>query len=163
MQTGRGNWSETFNAQYLCVRTMGCIREGGNWGMRRDLGRPFSAAMLMVAVLGGSVAVAAPKKATKPAAKHAAAAKKGTAKPGGDTAAGKKLVTSSGCTGCHKIDGKGGTSGPDLSHEGAKHDAAWIAKKLKDPKSTNPNSIMPKFNGPEKDVASLAAYLTSLK
>ena len=37
------------------------------------------------------------------------------------------------CVGCHKIDGDGGKDGPDLSHEGKKHDAATLRRWIVDP------------------------------
>jgi cytochrome c oxidase subunit 2 len=111
-------------------------------------------AVALVAVLATSLASAAPKNtAAKPAAPPSAA----------DIAAGKKVFDSSGCTGCHKLAGKGGTSGPDLSQVGKTHDAAWIAKKVKDPKSMKKDSIMPPFPGSAKNLQALSAYLASLK
>jgi len=99
---------------------------------------------------------------------HGAAAKKKPAKkPAASSAAmisqGKGLVAASGCTGCHKLDGKGGASGPDLTHVGANAKAAEIAEKIKNPKVKNPNSIMPASHRPDKEIQAMAAYLASLK
>ena len=76
---------------------------------------------------------------------------------------GKKLVAASGCVGCHKIGGKGGTTGPDLSHVGSKVTSAEIAAKIKNPKAKNPNSVMPASSRPDKEIAAMAAYLASMK
>jgi cytochrome c oxidase subunit 2 len=102
---------------------------------------------------GTQVLGAAPKKppAKKPANNAASVAQ------------GKSLVAASGCTGCHKIGEKGGNSGPDLSHVGAKDKPADIAAKIKNPKAKNPNSIMPASTRSDKEIAAMAAYLASLK
>lgn len=78
-------------------------------------------------------------------------------------AQGKKFVTADGCAGCHKIAGKGGTTGPDLTHVGAKATAAQIAAKIKNPKAKNPQSIMPASKRPDSQIAEMAAYLASQK
>ena len=49
------------------------------------------------------------------------------------------------CVGCHKIDGDGGTDGPDLSHEGKKHDAATLRRWIVDPELVDPDAEMPSF------------------
>jgi len=45
------------------------------------------------------------------------------------------------------IDADGGTEGPDLTHAGKKHDAAWLAKWIADPSTVDPDSDMPAFGG----------------
>ena len=42
------------------------------------------------------------------------------------------------CVGCHKIEGDGGTDGPDLTHEGTKHDAATLRRWIVDPELVDP-------------------------
>lgn len=49
------------------------------------------------------------------------------------------------CIGCHKLDGDGGTEGPDLSKAGEKHDAAALRAWIADPESVNPEADMPAF------------------
>ncbi len=96
----------------------------------------------------------------------AAAKKPAPKKPGGggsSVAAGKKLYDNLGCANCHKIGSEGGAAGPALTGEGSRRDTKFLVEKLKNPKSTNPNSIMPPVTKPDKDVQSLAAYLMSLK
>jgi cytochrome c553 len=127
--------------------------------MKQSLGIGIGS-VVMVAALATSLAAAAAK---KPAAKPAGGAKMAAQPSAADIAAGKKVMDSSGCLGCHKIAGKGQTSGPDLSQEGKAHDAAWIAKKVKDPKATKKDTIMPPFPGSAKDLQALSAYLASLK
>jgi ubiquinol-cytochrome c reductase cytochrome b subunit len=69
------------------------------------------------------------------------------------------------CVGCHVIDGEGGTDGPDLSHIGSEHDAAYLKRLIADPESVNPNAEMPAFRkrltDPELDA--IAAYLAARK
>nr|MDQ2732220.1 DUF2231 domain-containing protein [Armatimonadota bacterium] len=68
------------------------------------------------------------------------------------------------CAGCHKISGAGGEMGPDLSHEGTLHDAAWIGVQIANPKAHQHNSGMPPFSkipGATRDA--IAMYLASLK
>ena len=69
------------------------------------------------------------------------------------------------CVGCHKIEGDGGTDGPDLTHEGTKHDAATLRRWIEDPEQVDPDAEMPAFgdrlSGAQLDA--LAQYLASRK
>jgi mono/diheme cytochrome c family protein len=79
-------------------------------------------------------------------------------------ARGKELVNSSGCKGCHKIDGMGGSLGPALDRVGKRLSAAQILQQLKNPKARNPSSMMPSFSHlSQKDLQALVDYLESLK
>jgi mono/diheme cytochrome c family protein len=130
--------------------------------MQSRFGGTITALCLATAVglsaSSGSASLAAGKKPT---------GKKGMAKKPAAGAAliaqGKKFVATDGCVNCHKIGGKGGTTGPDLSHVGEKATAAEIAAKIKNPKAKNPNSIMPASKRPDKQIAAMVAYLASLK
>jgi cytochrome c oxidase subunit 2 len=84
---------------------------------------------------------------------------------GAQVAAGKKVYDSTHCAGCHAISGTGGKGGPELTHTGAKHNAAWLADEVKNPKGHNPGGRMPAYQDKLSvtDVKSLAAYLASLK
>jgi mono/diheme cytochrome c family protein len=88
----------------------------------------------------------------------------GTAPAGTQTASAEGLFTAN-CANCHKMGSLGGGRSPDLSQEGAKHDAAWIATHIKDAKTHNPNSKMPPFGSKlsETDIQTLATHLASLK
>src|SRR5262249_2230345 len=103
---------------------------------RRGIGLVLPLLVLAVGLASGVGAFGAAGK-KKPAAKAKA--------KGGATAIaqGKGFVQADRCTGCHKIAGKGGASGPDLSNVGGRRSAAEIAAKVKNPKASNPNSIMP--------------------
>ena len=77
---------------------------------------------------------------------------------------GKQLFQTEGCTGCHKVFGKGGSVGPELSGNTLKDKSRqWIEDQIRNPKSHFPNSIMPSFSrlGNEK-IGHLASYLKSL-
>ena len=76
---------------------------------------------------------------------------------------GEQLFVIQGCYGCHQI-GKFGTPiGPDLSHVGAKYEARYLEQWLRDPESVRPTAHMPKLELTVQEIASLAAYLASLK
>lgn len=77
---------------------------------------------------------------------------------------GETVFKSEGCPACHRIGGIGGEIGPDLTNVGARRDREWIEKQIKDPKSHNPNSIMPAFARlSEKDLEALVNYLSGLR
>jgi nitric oxide reductase subunit C len=77
---------------------------------------------------------------------------------------GESVYKAQGCSACHMLDGVGGKVGPDLSRVGGERDKAWIEAQLKNPKSHNPNSIMPSFSKlSQKDLHDLADYLAGLR
>jgi mono/diheme cytochrome c family protein len=120
-------------------------------------------ALSLAVAAGISVSTGAGHAASNQPDAKKSTAKKATGTSAAGLAKGKSLVTASGCAGCHKIGTKGGTTGPDLSHVGAKMTSAQIAAKIKNPKAKNPNSIMPPSTRSDKEIASMAAYLASLK
>jgi quinol-cytochrome oxidoreductase complex cytochrome b subunit len=65
------------------------------------------------------------------------------------------------CIGCHKLDGDGGTDGPDLSRAGAKHDVSALRRWIIDPEAVNPEAEMPSF-GRRLTPAELDAVVTFL-
>ena len=78
---------------------------------------------------------------------------------------GAKVFRQAGCVACHKVNGQGGPSGPDLTRIGAvRTEQAWLRGFLKDPAALVPGSRMPPFDDlAEDEVRSLTAYLLSLK
>ena len=78
---------------------------------------------------------------------------------------GKSLFKSQGCVGCHTVDGKGGSVGPDLSKIGSKGlSRQWLMVQLKDPKKHNPGTIMPSVSSlSDQNIDALVTYLESLK
>ena len=77
---------------------------------------------------------------------------------------GEELFRSQGCSACHAIGGIGGKIGPDLTQVGSRREKGWIEDQIKNPKSHNPNSIMPSFATlPRENIEDLADYLSGLK
>jgi nitric oxide reductase subunit C len=76
---------------------------------------------------------------------------------------GKAVYDETGCATCHAIGGIGGTIGPSLDKIGSKYDAEKLKGILLNPKTLNPNTVMPPFEGSEEDLEALVAYLLSLK
>jgi predicted Zn finger-like uncharacterized protein len=96
-----------------------------------------------------------------------------------DFAVGQRVFQNN-CARCHGIGGGGGGGpggrqgmgggrrrGPDLSTVGRNptHTATWLAEYIRDPRSINPDSSMPRFAGKinEEELKALAEYLASLK
>src|SRR2546426_10690858 len=78
-------------------------------------------------------------------------------------AAGRALFERLQCASCHRIHGEGGAIGPDLSYVGDQRDRDWLIKHFRDPQSTSPGSIMPKFPLSEQELNDLTAYMLSLR
>lgn len=77
---------------------------------------------------------------------------------------GQRLYQSLGCSGCHMINGIGGTTGPDLTDVGTRRDREWILGHFKDPKAFVPNSAMPSFGHlSEQELKDLTDYMVELK
>jgi mono/diheme cytochrome c family protein len=76
---------------------------------------------------------------------------------------GKAVYDETGCATCHAIGGIGGRTGPSLDKIGSKYDAEKLKGILLNPKTLNPNTVMPPFEGSEEDLEALVAYLLSLK
>lgn len=76
---------------------------------------------------------------------------------------GKKIYTEQNCSACHKINGTGGTAGPELAGLAAKHDVDWHIKHFKNPAALVPGSIMPPVDLPDSELQALANYLITLK
>ena len=83
----------------------------------------------------------------------------GAAAPKAD--AGKAIFASKDCGNCHGP----GKRAPDLTKAGAQHDAAWIVAHVKNPRTHNPGSRMPGYEGKmsESDLQAIGSYLASLK
>lgn len=79
-----------------------------------------------------------------------------------DAMAGEKLYRDLACEACHKIKGKGGEGGPDLTHVGSQRDADWLFKHFKNPQAFAPGSTMPNVES-DTDAKALTAYMLTLK
>ncbi len=78
---------------------------------------------------------------------------------------GEKLFQTLPCQSCHRMNGKGGISGPDLTHEAQRNsDMDWQIRHLKDPAILKKDADMPSFDdlSPE-ELKSLAAFLVTRK
>jgi len=69
------------------------------------------------------------------------------------------------CAACHTIDGEGGTAGPDLTHEGMRHDAKWLKDWISEPEAIDPAANMPSFAGrlTDEQLTAIANYLAARK
>ncbi|MCG3118008.1 MAG: hypothetical protein ALAOOOJD_00141 [bacterium] len=66
-----------------------------------------------------------------------------------------------GCLSCHKLHGVGSTVGPVLDSIGARREAAWMARWIKNPFALKPNSRMPAFVYlPDEHIRVIAEYLS---
>jgi sulfur oxidation c-type cytochrome SoxX len=76
---------------------------------------------------------------------------------------GKQLLEDRACTACHKLQDKDGGISPDLSYEGLQRDTQWVFDHFKNPRSREPDSIMPSFRFSDSDFHAMTAYLVSLR
>jgi nitric oxide reductase subunit C len=70
------------------------------------------------------------------------------------------------CRVCHSVAGDAGKmadKGGKLDGVGAKHDADWLTKYLRDPKSVMPDAKMPKVKMTDQELADYVAYMLTLK
>ena len=77
---------------------------------------------------------------------------------------GGRIFKSLGCSGCHRVNGVGGTIGPDLSHEALSGKTRpWLIAQIRNPRAHFPRSIMPPFASlTDEQVNELVDYLLSL-
>ncbi|MEW6203563.1 MAG: cytochrome c [bacterium] len=77
---------------------------------------------------------------------------------------GAALFKEHGCLQCHRINGVGGTAGPELDKVGTKYDAAAIKDRILNPQSYNTDSVMPPATEiDEEDVDKIVEFLSTLK
>jgi cbb3-type cytochrome c oxidase subunit III len=91
--------------------------------------------------------------------------------------AAKSVFLSSGCLGCHKVNGVGGDEGPDLTRAGEKDPgrlnyaavpegrslSAWFSAHVRAPSSVVAGSQMPAMRLSDEDVEALTFYTLSLR
>lgn len=76
---------------------------------------------------------------------------------------GKHLFETQGCRGCHKLNGVGGSIGPDLTGEGAHHRAPeWLEKHFLNPNAVSTGSAMPNYHFTKDQAKALTYYMLSL-
>lgn len=85
--------------------------------------------------------------------------------PSGPHAAGMQAFNDQNCGNCHSVVAGGRGKAPNLSAAGKEHDAAWLAAHIKNPKTHEPMSKMPSFEGKigDPELKALSEYLASLK
>ncbi|HXE15572.1 MAG TPA: cytochrome b N-terminal domain-containing protein [Bryobacteraceae bacterium] len=81
--------------------------------------------------------------------------------PSNASEAAETFVTS-GCGGCHKVNGTGGDMGPPLNGISSRRSKEWIARHFDDPQKLSPGSIMPPYRFAPSDQNALISYLFSL-
>jgi mono/diheme cytochrome c family protein len=76
---------------------------------------------------------------------------------------GRRLFETQGCRGCHKLNGVGGSIGPDLTAEGANRRAPeWLEKHFLTPSAVSAGSAMPNFHFTKEQARALTYYMLSL-
>jgi mono/diheme cytochrome c family protein len=76
---------------------------------------------------------------------------------------GATLFQEKGCFACHRINETGGSVGPDLTHVGSRLPYETIEKVLTDPRSVNPQGIMPSMPLSHEEMDALGRFLAQLK
>lgn len=78
-------------------------------------------------------------------------------------AEGRHLFETQGCRGCHKLNGVGGSIGPDLSEEGAStRSPEWLEHYHLAPNEVSTGSAMPNFHFTKGQARALTYYMLSL-
>jgi ubiquinol-cytochrome c reductase cytochrome b subunit len=69
------------------------------------------------------------------------------------------------CVGCHKLNGDGGSDGPDLTRAGEKHSVDELRRWIVDPEAVNPEAEMPPFGKrlSKDELEAIAGYLAARK
>jgi mono/diheme cytochrome c family protein len=91
-------------------------------------------------------------------------------------ARGRAVFRREGCLGCHRVRGKGGSVGPDLTNEGSKNLRSfdfshisgprtisnWMRRHFLNPAGVSPGSTMPAFALPEEELEALTILVRGL-
>ncbi len=76
---------------------------------------------------------------------------------------GRRLFETEGCHGCHKLNGVGGSIGPDLTQEGANNRSPqWLEAHFLSPSKVSPGTAMPNFHFTHQQARALTYYMLSL-
>ncbi len=111
-----------------------------------------------------------PAAAPGPSVRSSSQTREGTVKAGSQTQLspgakeGEELFRSQGCIGCHKVRGRGGSAGPELSGDTLKDKSRqWLIDQIMNPASHFPKTIMPPFKGlSNEQLNDLVSFLTGL-
>lgn len=76
---------------------------------------------------------------------------------------GRRLFERQGCRGCHKLNGVGGSIGPDLTEEGAsRRSPDWLERHFMAPNQVSAGSAMPNYHFTREQAGALTYYMLSL-
>lgn len=78
-------------------------------------------------------------------------------------AAGEQVVKSVGCLSCHAVDGLGSDFAPKLDDVGSKLTPQFLRQWVTDPRSYDPDTVMPSLRLTDTEVDNAVAYLMSLQ
>lgn len=78
-----------------------------------------------------------------------------------ELARGSAVFDERGCRGCHKLDGVGGSIGPELDKVGLKRSPAWLEKHFLAPSSVSPGSGMPPQKLARADLDAVTLFMLS--
>ena len=154
---GKKGLTVLFTALFLLTISFGLYGCAKKSAPSKPAAKPAAAPSTTATTTAAAPASKAPAKAaaTTTAAKPASANLK---------AAAMKIINSQGCAGCHIINGKGGSIGPNLDKEGTKgHSIHWLEVQINTPKVHSPNTMMPNHNLNPSQLKTVAEYLESLK
>ena len=154
---GKKGLTVLFTALFLLAISFGLYGCANKPAPSKPASQPAAAPSTSAATTAAAPAPKAPAKAAAPSTstKPASANLK---------AAAMKIMNSQGCAGCHIINGKGGTIGPNLDKEGTKgHSIHWLEVQVNTPKVHSPNTMMPNHNLNPSQLKTVAEYLESLK
>lgn len=81
----------------------------------------------------------------------------------GQVALGEEIFAEVGCNACHKVNGEGGTLGPDLSGAGFMLQTQFIFRWILNPQSFISKTRMPNLDLNEEDAFAVSLYVSTLK
>lgn len=118
------------------------------------------AGLTAIGYLSPGLAQAPPPSSAGPTAAKGAAA----TSSGEGISRGAQVFKSSGCSGCHSVNGQGGAIGPELSGKTlADRERGWLVTQIRNPKAHFPKTVMPAYPGlTDQEVTDLVDYLLSL-
>lgn len=130
---------------------------------RSPVKRPLASG-LATAALAAIAVLTYQGAAAPPPPKAGAALSTGMAALPPDLARGRAVYDAQGCSACHVVKGTGTAAGPDLTRVGARREAGWLKRFVRDPAAVKRDSAMPPYADlPAEDLDALARYLASLK
>jgi cytochrome c2 len=76
-----------------------------------------------------------------------------------DAHEGRVIMERNGCFSCHRVDGFGGSTGPELNGVGNRKNPEELFKWIKSPWTVKPGTRMPQFNLSDEAVQNIVGYL----